>query len=48
MTEKTIQNPLREGSHFDQSLGGVAGLFENMRQNTQVCSPLDHPIDFGY
>ncbi|TVY30974.1 Cytoskeletal signaling protein [Lachnellula hyalina] len=33
---KTIQNPLREGHHFDQSLGGMAGLFENMRQNTQV------------
>ncbi|TVY51767.1 Cytoskeletal signaling protein slm1 [Lachnellula cervina] len=32
---KTIQNPLREGHHFDQSLGGMAGLFENMRQNTQ-------------
>jgi hypothetical protein len=32
---KTIQNPLKEGHHFDQSLGGVAGLFENMRTNTQ-------------
>lgn len=32
---KTIQNPLREGHHFDQSLGGIAGMFENMRQNTQ-------------
>jgi len=32
---KTIANPLREGHHFDQSLGGVAGLFENMRANTQ-------------
>jgi len=32
---KTIQNPLKEGHHFDQSLGGIAGLFENMRQNTQ-------------
>lgn len=32
---KTIANPLREGHHFDQSLGGIAGLFENMRQNTQ-------------
>ncbi|KAG0651619.1 Cytoskeletal signaling slm1 [Hyphodiscus hymeniophilus] len=32
---KTIQNPLKEGHHFDQSLGGIAGMFENMRQNTQ-------------
>jgi hypothetical protein len=33
---KTISNPLREGHHFDQSLGGVAGFFENMRVNTQA------------
>ncbi|KAH8816186.1 hypothetical protein F5884DRAFT_663240 [Xylogone sp. PMI_703] len=32
---KTVQSPLREGHHFDQNLGGVAGLFENIRQNTQ-------------
>jgi hypothetical protein len=32
---KTISNPLREGHHFDQSLGGMAGFFENMRSNTQ-------------
>lgn len=32
---KAIQNPLKEGHHFDQSLGGVAGFFENMRSNTQ-------------
>ncbi|KAL2018275.1 hypothetical protein VTK56DRAFT_1029 [Thermocarpiscus australiensis] len=32
---KTISKPLREGHHFDQSLGGVAGFFENMRVNTQ-------------
>jgi hypothetical protein len=29
---------LKEGHHFDQSMGGIAGLFENMRQNTQVSS----------
>jgi hypothetical protein len=29
---------LREGNHFDQSLGGVAGLFENIRSNTQGIS----------
>ncbi|KAL2174497.1 uncharacterized protein P884DRAFT_208768 [Thermothelomyces heterothallicus CBS 202.75] len=33
---KTISKPLREGEHFDQSLGGVAGFFENMRVNTQA------------
>lgn len=33
---KTISNPLREGQHFDQSLGGVAGFLENMRSNTQA------------
>lgn len=33
---KTINKPLREGRHFDQTLGGVAGFFENMRANTQA------------
>lgn len=33
---KTISQPLREGRHFDQGLGGIAGLFENMRVNTQA------------
>lgn len=33
---KTISKPLREGHHFDQNLGGVAGFFENLRQNTQA------------
>lgn len=32
---KTVSNPLKEGHHFDQSLGGVAGLFDNIRSNTQ-------------
>ena len=32
---KTVSNPLKEGHHFDQQLGGVAGLFENLRSNTQ-------------
>ena len=27
---------MKEGHHFDQSLGGVAGFFENMRSNTQA------------
>ncbi|EJT80856.1 PH domain-containing protein [Gaeumannomyces tritici R3-111a-1] len=33
---KTIHKPLKEGHHFDQSLGGVAGFFENMRVNTEA------------
>ncbi|KAK4134916.1 hypothetical protein BT67DRAFT_378277 [Trichocladium antarcticum] len=33
---KTISKPLREGQHFDQSLGGIAGFFENMRVNTEA------------
>ncbi|RKF75996.1 Cytoskeletal signaling protein slm1 [Golovinomyces cichoracearum] len=32
---KTVQNPLKAGHHFDQNVGGIASLFENMRQNTQ-------------
>ncbi|KJY00708.1 ph domain-containing protein [Zymoseptoria brevis] len=32
---KTVNSPLKEGHHFDQSLGGVAGLFDNVRTNTQ-------------
>lgn len=33
---QTISKPLREGQHFDQSLGGIAGFFENMRVNTEA------------
>jgi len=33
---QTVSDPLKEGQHFEQSLGGIAGLFENMRSNTQV------------
>lgn len=32
---KTVNNPLKEGHHFDQNMGGIAGLFENVRTNTQ-------------
>ncbi|CAA9966248.1 PH domain-containing protein [Pyrenophora teres f. maculata] len=35
---KTVKDPLKEGHHFDQSLGGIAGMFENMRSNTQGLS----------
>jgi hypothetical protein len=34
-TLKTVSNPLKEGHHFDQTLGGIAGLFDNIRSNTQ-------------
>lgn len=34
--QKTVKDPLKEGHHFDQSLGGIAGMFENIRSNTQV------------
>ncbi|EXJ90881.1 hypothetical protein A1O1_03987 [Capronia coronata CBS 617.96] len=37
---KTLSSPLREGHHFDTALGGVAGLFENLRANTQAQSNL--------
>ncbi|KAL8941321.1 MAG: hypothetical protein Q9216_002306 [Gyalolechia sp. 2 TL-2023] len=32
---KTVSDPLKQGHHFDQKLGGIAGLFENIRSNTQ-------------
>ncbi|KXT07445.1 hypothetical protein AC578_457 [Pseudocercospora eumusae] len=32
---KTVSHPLKEGHHFDQNLGGIAGMFDNMRSNTQ-------------
>ncbi|KAF2269692.1 hypothetical protein CC78DRAFT_237229 [Lojkania enalia] len=35
---KTVSHPLKEGEHFDQSLGGIAGVFENIRSNTQGIS----------
>jgi len=36
---KSVSDPLKEGHHFAQELGGVAGLFENIRSNTQVEAP---------
>ena len=33
---KTVSSPLKEGHHFDQSLGGIAGMFDNVRSNTQA------------
>jgi hypothetical protein len=38
-TRQTVSDPLKEGHHFDQSLGGIAGMFENIRSNTQVGLP---------
>ncbi|OMP88562.1 putative PH domain-containing protein [Diplodia seriata] len=35
---KTVSNPLREAHHFDQNLGGMAGMFDNIRSNTQGIS----------
>lgn len=32
---KTVNSPLKEGHHFHQQNGGIAGLFENIRANTQ-------------
>ena len=30
-----MNEPLKEGHHFSSSEGGVAGMFENLRNNTQ-------------
>lgn len=35
---QSVSDPLKEGHHFDQTLGGIAGLFENIRTNTTVRS----------
>ncbi|KAF1981986.1 hypothetical protein K402DRAFT_341325 [Aulographum hederae CBS 113979] len=35
---KSVSKPLKEGEHFDQQLGGIAGLFDNIRSNTQGIS----------
>ncbi|CAG7937231.1 unnamed protein product [Penicillium nalgiovense] len=32
---KAVNEPLKEGHHFSSSAGGVAGMFENLRNNTQ-------------
>ncbi|KAJ5959555.1 uncharacterized protein N7479_006705 [Penicillium vulpinum] len=32
---KAVNEPLKEGHHFSSSAGGVSGLFENIRLNTQ-------------
>ncbi|KAF2641176.1 hypothetical protein P280DRAFT_398778 [Massarina eburnea CBS 473.64] len=39
---KTVKDPLKEGHHFDQALGGIAGMFENIRSNTQGISNQHH------
>ncbi len=33
---KTLNSPLRDAHQFDTALGGVVGLFENLRTNTQA------------
>jgi hypothetical protein len=35
---KSVSHPLKESNHFDQSLGGIAGMFDNIRTNTQGIS----------
>ncbi|KAH7119668.1 hypothetical protein B0J11DRAFT_551808 [Dendryphion nanum] len=35
---KAVKDPLKEAHHFDQNLGGIAGMFENIRSNTQGIS----------
>lgn len=35
---KPVSHPLKEGEHFEQSLGGIAGMFDNIRSNTQGLS----------
>ena len=37
---KTLSDPLKEAHHFDTALGGIAGLFDNLRANTQARSQL--------
>jgi hypothetical protein len=37
---QTLSKPLKQGHHFDQENRGVAGLFENIRSNTQAISNL--------
>jgi hypothetical protein len=32
---KSVSSPLKENHHFESSLGGVSGLFENIRANIQ-------------
>jgi hypothetical protein len=35
---KTINSPLKESHHFDAGVGGIAGVFENLKTNTQGLS----------
>ncbi|KAH8645970.1 PH domain-containing protein [Tricladium varicosporioides] len=35
---KTVTHPLKEGHYFDQSLGGVVGMFNKISSNTQGIS----------
>src|ERR1700759_4646507 len=30
---KTVNSPLKEGHHFHQQNGGIAGMFDNIRSN---------------
>lgn len=37
---KSLSHPLKEAHHFDSALGGISGVFENLRANTQSQSNL--------
>lgn len=39
-TLQAVSQPLKQGHHFDQENRGVAGLFENIRSNTQAIANL--------
>lgn len=39
---KTISSPLKQGDQFDPNLGGITGLFENLRTNTQALVNAHH------
>lgn len=35
---KAVSSPLKEGHHFSQQMGGISGMFDNIRANTQAIS----------
>ncbi|CAZ83309.1 unnamed protein product [Tuber melanosporum] len=42
---KTVSEPLKEGHHFAQDIGGVASFFENVRTNTQGITQSHHETE---
>lgn len=41
-TLKTVSNPLKEAHHFEQNLGGVAEMFDNIRSVRAASKNLLH------